>query len=56
MTEVILSFSGRNRAPLSCVWIETGNPSRPLACKWIIGSQAGDATNTIEPHSHRLCA
>jgi hypothetical protein len=23
------------RGPLSCVWIETGNSSRPLACVWI---------------------
>lgn len=56
MTEIILNFPARNRAQLSCVWIETGNPARPLACKWITGPQAVNAINTIEPQSHRLCA
>jgi hypothetical protein len=26
------------RAPaLFCVWVETGNPARPLACRWYAG-------------------
>jgi hypothetical protein len=25
----------RGRATLSCVWIATGNPRRPLECVWI---------------------
>jgi hypothetical protein len=56
MTEIILSFPSRNRAQLSCVWIETGNPTRPLACKWIIGDLSGTVTNVAKPQSHRLCA
>ena len=40
MTEIILTFPVRRAKVLSCVWYETGNPARPLACKWVAGEQA----------------
>jgi hypothetical protein len=33
MTNTFIPTLGRH--PLYCVWITTGNPSRPLACVWI---------------------
>jgi hypothetical protein len=33
MTNTFIPTLGRQ--PLYCVWIKTGNPSRPLACVWI---------------------
>jgi hypothetical protein len=45
------------RSTLSCVWIETGNPARPLACTWISRDQRaiGDCEERAnEPN--RLCA
>ena len=33
MTSTFIPTLGRH--PLYCVWLETGNPSRPLACVWI---------------------
>ena len=33
MTNTFIPTLGRH--PLYCVWIATGNPSRPLACVWI---------------------
>lgn len=47
MTKIILSFPMCRRAPLFCVWFETGNPAQPLACKWIAAA---------ELHSCRACA
>jgi len=34
MTRIVLRFPVVNRDSLSCVWIQTGNQSRPLECKW----------------------
>ena len=58
MTEIILNFPVRSRARLSCVWVETGNPARPLACKWISGSAAParKAAGAAEPQPRPLCA
>jgi hypothetical protein len=35
----ILTFSSRAVA-LKCVWVETGNPAQPLACRWVANPQA----------------
>lgn len=54
-----------NRQPLYCVWIKTGNPSRPLACVWIdpqlrsfqlpnTGSAAPTRVNTDEHEREAL--
>jgi len=64
MTEIILNFPARNVrarnvAPLRCVWIETGDPSQPLVCKWVRCEQSDAARSaeiTGEPHVRRLCA
>lgn len=58
MTEIILNFPVRNRARLSCVWYETGNPTRPLACKWIAEGETATAlpgAAAAQPLG-RLCA
>ena len=42
MTNIVLAISAfsssnaslRNRAPLICAWIATGNPRQPLVCRW----------------------
>jgi hypothetical protein len=59
MTEIILSFPVRNRASLSCMWIETGNPAQPLVCQWIARHQTESVhkfDSTFEPPHRRLCA
>ena len=59
MTEIILNFSARNVAPLRCVWMETGNPSQPLVCKWVLGEKSTDALSlefSSRWHFCRLCA
>ena len=59
MTEIILNFPVRSRARLSCVWYETGNPARPLACKWIDNSAAAakrPGANTAGPQLQVRCA
>jgi hypothetical protein len=35
MFDFNFTSSAFNRNPLSCVWIETGDPKQPLACIWI---------------------
>jgi hypothetical protein len=35
MTNKILTFPIISRSPLSCTWVETGNPNQPLACVWL---------------------
>lgn len=30
-----ITASTQHRNPISCVWIETGDPRQPLACIWI---------------------
>ncbi len=35
MTKTLFMLPGVRRSPLSCVWIDTGNPQQPLACVWI---------------------
>jgi hypothetical protein len=40
MTNFVFHFSAfavENRGPLTCVWVETGNPRQPLACRWVAG-------------------
>jgi len=59
MTEIILNFPARNVAPLSCVWIETGNPAQPLVCRWAPREKSSSVRSfeiTSEPHAGRLCA
>jgi hypothetical protein len=59
MTEIIFAFPMRSRAPLCCVWTETGDPARPLVCKWIVGHQSTlNRPSNVDAalQSHRLCA
>jgi len=35
MANMILTFPIISRSPLSCTWVETGNPNQPLACVWL---------------------
>jgi hypothetical protein len=35
MTSSILAFPFHRQMVLSCVWFDTGNPTKPLACHWI---------------------
>jgi hypothetical protein len=59
MTEIIFAFPVRNRTSLSCIWIETGDPARPLACKWVVrqpGTASLPFTNPAQPQTRRLCA
>jgi hypothetical protein len=55
----------RNTPSLSCVWIATGNPRRPLECVWIdsnatvaLGATGteGDAVSVGEDHLGVLAA
>ncbi len=41
MTKFIYTFPipTKNRASLTCVWTETGNPRQPLACRWVARPQ-----------------
>jgi hypothetical protein len=41
--KLILSVRAVQRTPLRCVWIETGNPVRPLECKWIAATETATA-------------
>jgi hypothetical protein len=41
------------RVGLCCVWVRTGNPARPLACKWVAAEDAAEASDC---DAHRLCA
>jgi hypothetical protein len=59
MTEIILTFPARRAGQLACVWIKTGNPARPLACRWVPRHETGESLaplETTEPDGHRLCA
>jgi hypothetical protein len=48
MTEIILTFPVRRTAPLSCIWIRTGNPAQPLICRWTSGSRSSAGLPTDE--------
>ena len=59
MTEIILTFPVCKAVPLSCVWINTGNPAQPLACKWTACRESGTdvvAVEAKERERRRLCA
>ena len=62
MTEIILTFPVRrtgSTAPLSCVWIKTGNPAQPLDCRWMARKESASDLASIqpnEPERRRLCA
>lgn len=44
------TFSALRRGPLSCVWIETGNPKQPLVRVWI------DEEMRLFPNDEQTCA
>ena len=59
MTEIILTFPVRRTAVLICVWYETGNPARPLACRWIAQEPADAGSRSalaVDPLVRRICA
>ena len=50
----VLVMPETRRGPLSCVWIETGNPQQPLAQVWIdrqvrIASGSSGNQETAQP-------
>jgi hypothetical protein len=59
MTKIILTFPVYRSARLSCVWYETGNSARPLACRWVpsveVSNEVQSAT-AADPHVCRFCA
>ena len=55
MTVIILTFPVRRTPALSCVWIETGNPTQPLACKWIASDQAESGPRPGSAVASLLC-
>ena len=59
MTKIILTFPVRRAAALVCVWHATGNPARPLACRWIAPVEVSNEEQTApaaEAHVCRYCA
>ena len=58
MANIILKFPIRKVVPLSCVWIETGNPGQPLACRWTARPTGADLASpeTTEPERRRRWA
>jgi hypothetical protein len=59
MTEILVFSVARraaqSRAGLTRVWFETGNPSQPLACKWI-AAKTDSSKGASKPANGRLCA
>ena len=51
-TFLFSAFAVENRGPLTCVWVETGNPRQPLACRWVAGP-AGPVRNEQVPVEER---
>ena len=57
MTKTILSFPVRFATSLYCVWFETGDPARPLACTWIASEiEDSESAFTAKPGVCWLCA
>jgi len=59
MTNIILNFPVRRMVPLTCVWYATGDPARPLACRWIANNEAGseaEAASAAGAGTRRMCA
>jgi hypothetical protein len=59
MTKTIRTYPTVNT--ISCVWIETGNPKRPLACVWIdekvsFLKASREATTNTDAEGIHLCA
>jgi hypothetical protein len=55
----ILAFPTQPRETLVCTWIATGNPARPLACRWVLRSANCNhqpTTQAAMPPGHRRCA
>jgi len=58
MTNIILTFPVGSVIPLSCVWIKTGNPGRPLVCRWTARPECdadSSASEASEPVRRRFC-
>lgn len=59
MTKNILHFPVAARRALICVWVQTGNPEQPLACKWMTRIPASAHSSALEGErsfGHILCA
>jgi len=57
MTRIIIAPFARRRNRLSSVWIQTGNPSQPLACVWIDRDlRMADLQGSHKPGVHLQCA
>lgn len=59
MTKFVFDFSVfflKSRAPLKCVWTETGNPRQPLACQWVARPQQAAFASAEPVPDHRFCA
>jgi hypothetical protein len=59
MTKFILNFPVSERTALKCVWISTGDPARPLVCRWVESEPAVPARPFVvaaRPQNRRVCA
>jgi hypothetical protein len=57
MIRTIFEMPDTTRHALSCVWIDTGNPTQPLACVWIDEDLcAVPSESEGEPEIYPLCA
>jgi hypothetical protein len=56
MTKFIYTFPipTKNRASLTCVWTETGNPRQPLACRWVARDPAQHSPTAADPATTEL--
>lgn len=48
MIRNLILFPQPSRRALLCQWYETGNPQRPLACKWV-ASEASEEDASEAP-------
>jgi hypothetical protein len=48
VNHAIFEIPAFRRAPLSCVWVDTGDPARPLACLWIVRRRAQASEMSFE--------
>jgi hypothetical protein len=48
MKNDIFQLPAFRRAPLSCVWVDTGDPAQPLACLWIVRRRAQASEMSLE--------
>ncbi|MDR5729217.1 MAG: hypothetical protein RB191_17505 [Terriglobia bacterium] len=59
MTKFILHFPAAQRTALKCVWTLTGDPGRPLVCRWEESEPSLLSRSSFaaaRPQNRRICA